>query len=115
MSTFNLDVPIKDKVSEHRHSSRKHKVQEVMVRADNDHRLCRVRDLSDRGVLLDLGWGKLTRDVEVEIIIDLPVNNILTPHHIFGEVARVSEIGTAIRFTVINSETQKALLTYLAN
>jgi hypothetical protein len=64
-------------------------------------------------VLLEVGWGKLTHGVEVEIIIDLPVNNILTPHHIFGEVARVTSVGTAVRFTVINSETQKALLTYL--
>lgn len=108
-----MDVPIKDKINEHRHSSRKHIVQEVMVRADDDHRLCRVHDLSDSGVLLDVGWGKLTRDVEVEIIIDLPVNNVLTPHHIFGQVARVSSVGTAVRFTIINSDTQKALLTYL--
>lgn len=115
MSTFYREVPVEEIVTEHRHSSRKRVAQEVMVTADNDHRLCRMHNLSDGGALLEVSWGKLTHDVEVEIIIDLPVNNILTPHHIFGEVARVSPVGTAVRFTVINSEAQKALQTYLAS
>lgn len=102
-------------VDDRRHSLRRNIAQEVMVRADNDHRLCRIHNLCDSGALLEVGWGKLTHDVEVEIIIDFPVNNILTPHHIFGEVTRVSLVGTAVRFTVINSETQKALRTFLVN
>lgn len=94
---------------------RKHVTQEVMVMAENDHRLCRMHNLSSSGALLEVGWGKLTHDVEVEIIIDLPVQNIPTPHHIFGDVVRVAPEGTAVKFTVINSDAQKALTKYLAS
>ncbi len=98
---------------EHRHGSRRHFPQEVMAIAGNDHRLCHMHNLSDGGVLLEVSWGRLTHDVEVEIIIDLPVNDILTPYHLFGKVTRVTPVGTAVQFTIINSEAQKALQAYL--
>jgi len=109
MNEFLQSSATENRVPEKRHSARRKFAQEVMVRADNDHRLCRIQDISYGGLLLRYGWGKLTRDVEVEIIIDLPVNQIPTPYHLFGEVSRVSATGTAIKFTVINSEAQKAL------
>ncbi len=98
---------------EHRSGPRRHFPQEVMAIAGNDHRLCRMHNIGDGGALLEVSWGRLTHDVEVEIILDLPVNNILTPHHLFGKVARVTPVGTAVQFTIINSEAQKALQTYL--
>ena len=100
-------------VGERRASTRKPVDQEVMIYHEQGHRLCKIRDLSMQGAMLDLGWGALTREVPVELAISLPSIKGRSSHRLPAQVSRVSTAGTAIKFSELNSYTREAMQRYL--
>lgn len=72
-------------------------------------RMCRLRDLSLSGAFLEVGWGALTRDTQVDVV--LTINSTRDPkvHHLPAQVARVSTEGTAVRFRSLDRLTYDAL------
>ena len=100
-------------ILERRASTRKPVDQEVMIFHEQGHRLCRINDLSLRGAMLSLGWGALTRDVPVELLISLPTANGRSSYRLPASVARVTTAGTAIRFRELDSGAHEAMQRYL--
>jgi len=80
-----------------------------MLTNDTGHRLCKARELSTSGALLDIGWSALTHGTPVHVIVDLPDGEGIRSFNLPGIVARVSADGTAIRFVGLDAETQLAL------
>jgi len=77
------------------------------------HRLCQVHDISLSGAMLEIGWGVLTHDVPVQLMIDLPNGAGAKSYSLSATVARVSRSGTAIKFAGLDSESQSALSHFL--
>lgn len=100
--------------NDRRESIRKALKQEVMLSHANGFRLCQLRDISINGALLDVGWGVLTRDVPVELSLNLPDDPEHRTYHVNGHVIRVSTEGTAVRFDPLPQETHLALSQYLS-
>jgi len=100
-------------ILERRASARKPVGQEVMLFHEQGHRLCRIHDLSLRGAMLQLGWGALTRDVSVELMISLPTANGRSSYRLPANVARVTTAGTAIKFRELDSGAHEAMQRYL--
>jgi hypothetical protein len=109
-----VKAPVVDEQLERRTSARKAVGQGAMlVHSRGGYRLCQVRDLSLRGALLDLGWGLLTRDVAVELTLDLPAGTTLKPFRLPAQVARVSSAGTAVKFRDLGVDAYAALTQFL--
>lgn len=85
----------------------------MLAHSRGGYRLCNVRDLSLKGALLDLGWGMLTRDVPVELTLDLPAGESLKPFRLPAQVARVSPSGTAVKFRDLELDAYAALAQFL--
>ena len=100
-------------ILERRASARKPVDQEVMIFHELGHRLCKIHDLSLRGAMLDLGWGALTRDVPVELVMSLPTGNGRASYRVAANVARVTTAGTAIKFRELDGGVYNAMQRYL--
>lgn len=100
-------------VLERRAGTRKPVDQEVMIYHEQGHRLCKIRDLSLQGAMLDLGWGALTRDVPVELAISLPAAKGKSSYRLPARVSRVTTAGTAISFHELNYVARDAMQRYL--
>lgn len=101
--------------SERRSGSRKSLPRTAMLAHATGHRLCQVHDISLTGAMLDVGWGVLTHDVPVQLMIDLPNGGGAKAYSLPATVARVSRQGTAIRFTGLDSESRNALSSFLSS
>jgi hypothetical protein len=77
------------------------------------HRLCKLRELSLSGAMLDVGWSALTHDAPVRLMVDLPADAGVRGYTLPAVVARVSTGGTAIRFAGLDADAQLALSQYL--
>jgi len=99
--------------SERRTGSRKALSSTAMLSHATGHRLCQVHDISQSGAMLDIGWGVLTHDVPVQLMIDLPNGGGAKSYSLPATVARVSSRGTAIKFAGLDSESQNALFSFL--
>jgi hypothetical protein len=99
--------------NERRTSTRKAVKQEVMLIHEQGHRLCQIHDISLKGALLNVGWGVLTRDVPVELSISLPTSQDKAAYRLPAQVARVSTLGTAIKFRDLDVSAYSALRQYL--
>lgn len=99
--------------SERRTGSRKSLPRSAMLAHATGHRLCQVHDISLTGALLDIGWGVLTHDVPVQLMIDLPNGAGAKSYSLPATVARVSRNGTAIKFTGLDNESHSALSSFL--
>jgi len=100
-------------ILERRASTRKPVDQEVMIFHEQGHRLCKIHDLSLRGAMLSLGWGALTRDVPVELVMSLPTADGRSSYRLPANVARVTTAGTAIKFRELDDGAYKAMQRYL--
>jgi hypothetical protein len=98
---------------ERRQATRKPLQQEIMLSHDKGFRLCKLHDISTDGALLDIGWGVLTRNVSVELSLNLPDDPDKKTYHVNGFVTRVSTDGTAVRFESLTDEVYHALSRYL--
>ncbi len=98
---------------ERRASARKPADQEVMIFHQQGHRLCKIHDLSLRGAMLSLGWGALTRDVPVELVMSLPTAEGRSSYRLLANVARVTTAGTAIKFRELDDGAYNAMQRYL--
>jgi len=101
--------------SERRTSSRRVLPQTAMLAHASGHRLCRVHDISLSGAMLDIGWGVLTHDVPVQLMLDLPSGSRAKAFSLPATVARVAQNGTAIRFSSLDSESRSALSSFLGS
>jgi hypothetical protein len=99
------DSSDKERRSSHRHPL----TQEAMVSQGLHFRLCHLRDISLDGAFFELGWGVLTRQTPVEVTLSLPGPSKARVYRLSGEVARVSNEGTAIRFHAIDEKTRQDL------
>ena len=98
---------------ERRTGSRKLLPRTAMLAHASGHRLCKVFDISVSGAMLDIGWGVLTHDVPVELMIDLPNGANAKAYSLHARVARVSRDGTAIKFASLDHESESALASLL--
>ena len=98
---------------ERRSKTRKAVKQEVMIGHELGHRLCKIHDLSLKGAMLELGWGALTRGVEIELTISLPSTKGRMSYRLPARVARITQEGTAIKFRELDSSTHEAMQRYL--
>lgn len=80
-----------------------------MVSQGLHFRLCHLRDISLDGAFFELGWGVLTRHTPVEVTLSLPGPAKGRVYRLSGEVARVSNEGTAVRFHPIDDRTRQDL------
>jgi len=98
---------------ERRHSFRKSLNSTAMLSHAAGHRMCKLRELSMTGALLDVGWSALTHDAPVKVIFDLPEDSGVRGYTLPAVVARVSTRGTAVRFADLDAETMLALSQFL--
>jgi len=98
---------------ERRQGTRKPLNFTAMLTHDTGHRMCRLRELSVSGAMLDVGWGALTHDVPVQLMFDLPDASGVRGYVLPATVARVTTGGTALRFAGLDSDTQQALTRFL--
>ncbi len=96
-----------------RTSIRRPVTQQVMLSHEKGFRLCNIQNISLKGALLDIGWGVLTRDVPVELSIDLPWRDERKTLRLPAQVARVSPSGTAIKFRDLDVDVYGALAHFL--
>lgn len=101
--------------SERRTNSRKPVPRTAMLAHATGHRFCQVHDISLSGAMLEIGWGVLTHDVPVQLMIDLPNGAGAKAYSLPATVARVSRNGTAIKFMGLDSESHHALSSFLSS
>lgn len=98
---------------ERRQGNRKPLSCTAMLTHSAGHRMCTLRELSESGAMLDVGWGALTHDAPVRLMVDLPDESGVRGYTLPAVVARVSTRGTALRFANLDADTQLALSRYL--
>lgn len=84
-------------------------VREVMLSHQEGFRLCRLRDISATGALLDIGWAVLHKGVPVDLMITLHYGDDEKVYHVPSEVVRVTNEGVAIHFKKLIPEAEVAL------
>lgn len=98
-----------------RSSTRKIYGQEVVINHEKGLRFCKLKNISEGGAFLDIGWVALTRNVPVELSINLPTaadsNESL---RIPAQVARVSTDGTAVAFDNLDRQVRQAISNFIA-
>lgn len=100
--------------SEHRIKARHPLDQEVMLSTDSTFRLCRVHDISETGALLSVAWFGLGKKTPVVLTMNLNTDGKkIDSYQLQAEVARVSNEGTAIMFTDLDSHTRTALIQFV--
>jgi hypothetical protein len=67
------------------------------------------------GVMLDIGWGALTRHTPIEVLLTLPDGDEKKVYKLAGEVARVSDVGTAVRFQAMEPKVMYVLSRFLGS
>lgn len=99
--------------SERRTGARKAFGQEVVINHQTGLRFCKLKDISESGAFLDIGWGALTRAVPLELSINLPADgkSLRLP----AQVARVSTNGTAVVFDPLDRQAQQMLSRFIAD
>lgn len=96
--------------NERRNSVRKSFAQEVVINHEKGLRFCKLKNISEGGAFLDIGWGALIRNVSIELSINLPTNsNSNEALRLPAQVARVSTDGTAISFGALDTHVQRIL------
>ncbi|MDH4133645.1 MAG: PilZ domain-containing protein [Gammaproteobacteria bacterium] len=98
---------------ERRTTARRPVDDSVMIAQGPHYRLCRTRDLSLDGAMLDIGWSALTRNAPVEILLTLSDGDHKKTFRLPGEVARVSAEGTAVRFREMEPSARRVLSSFL--
>jgi len=98
---------------ERRQGTRKPLNHTVMLAHTAGHRMCTLRELSLSGAMLDVGWGALTHDAPVRLMVDLPMESGVRGYTLPAIVARVTTRGTALRFADLDAETLLALSQFL--
>lgn len=99
--------------SDRRIGGRKPLPKTAMLAHASGVRLCKIHDISLTGALLEVGWGVLTHDVPVQLVVDLPVGDGEKSFSLQARVARVSVLGTAIEFEQLDPDSFKALSGYV--
>jgi hypothetical protein len=84
-------------------------VEEVILSLPQGFRLCKLRDISFTGALLNVYWAALTRGASVDLMITLSYGDEEKVFHIPSEIARVTDSGTAIHFRRVDPDTREAL------
>ena len=89
--------------------------KEVVINHEKGLRFCKLKDISEGGALLDIGWVALTRNVLVELSVNLPSTpsgnqSLRIPAH----VARVSTSGTAVAFRDLDLQARQAISSFVA-
>ena len=98
--------------NERRTGERKAFGQEVVINHEKGLRFCKLKDISESGAFLDIGWGALTRNVPLELSINLPSNS--ESLRLPAQVARVSTNGTAVAFGRLDRQAQQILSEFIA-
>lgn len=101
------------RVPDRRHNERKPDSQEIMLSHGSRFKLCKIHDISLESVLLEVGWAELTHDTLVDLTMDLPAKEGVTPFHLSGKVQQVTKHGTVIDFIDLDPETFGALAKYI--
>ncbi len=101
--------------NERRMNMRKSFGQEVVINHEKGLRFCKLKNISEGGAFLDIGWGALTRNVPIELSINLPSDTSNSePLRLPAQVSRVSTDGTAISFDSLESNAQRVLSSFVA-
>jgi hypothetical protein len=98
--------------NERRTGARKTLGQEVVINHEKGLRFCKLQNISESGAFLDIGWGALTRNVPLELSINLPSNS--ESLRLPAQVARVSTNGTAVTFDRLDRQAQQILSEFIA-
>ena len=100
---------------ERRANTRKPFGQEVVINHEKGLRFCKLKNISEGGAFLDIGWGALTRNVPLELSINIPTKaNTRESLKLQAQVARVSTDGTAISFGNLDQQTRQAISNFIA-
>jgi len=100
---------------ERRISARKMYDQEVVINHEKGLRFCHVKNISVGGAFLDIGWGALTRNVPVELSINIPTQaNSAESLKLRAQVARVTTEGTAISFASLDRQAWQTISRFIA-
>jgi len=88
--------------------------KEVVINHEKGLRFCKLKDISEGGALLDIGWGALTRNVPLELSVSLPLapngnQSLRIPAH----VARVSTNGTAVAFNDLDRQARQLISSFV--
>ena len=100
---------------ERRASTRKTFGHEVVINHEKGLRFCKLKNISEGGAFLDIGWVALTRNVPVELSISLPtMSNTRESLKLKAQVARVSTEGTAVSFASLDRQAKQAISNFIA-
>jgi len=100
---------------ERRSSTRKAFGQEVVINHEKGLRFCKLKNISEGGAFLDIGWVALTRNVPVELSINLPTKSDTRESvKVHAQVARVSTDGTAVSFDKLDRQALQAISNFIA-
>lgn len=100
---------------ERRANTRKSFGQEVVINHEKGLRFCKLKNISEGGAFLDIGWGALTRNVPLELSINIPTKtNTRESLKLQAQVARVSTEGTAVSFGNLDRQTRQAISNFIA-
>ena len=99
---------------ERRASTRKSFGQEVVVNHEKGLRFCKLQNISEGGAFLDIGWVALTRNVPIELSINLRTKaNTRESLKVHAQVARVSTDGTAVSFENLDRQALQAISNFI--
>jgi len=89
--------------------------KEVVINHEKGLRFCKLKNISEGGALLDIGWVALTRNVPIELSVSLPATSsgnqsLRIPAH----VARVSTSGTAVAFNDLDRQARQLISDFIA-
>jgi hypothetical protein len=100
---------------ERRTSARKPFGQEVVINHEKGLRFCKLKNISEGGAFLDIGWVALTRNVPVELSINLPTTaNTRESLKLHAQVSRVTTDGTAVSFDKLDHQARQAISNFVA-
>lgn len=104
-----------DQDQDRRASERKPVGQEVVINHEKGLRFCKLKNISEGGAFLDIGWGALTRNVPLELSLKLPIGaNNIESLRIPAQVARVSTDGTAVLFSQLDRQSRQLITDFIA-
>jgi len=88
---------------------------EVVINHEKGLRFCKLKDISEGGAFLDIGWVALTRNVPIELSVSLPSTpNGKQSLRIPAHVARVSTNGTAVAFNDLDRQARQLISDFIA-